>query len=91
MCLKISVSLLDHGYNYSLFAECTYGGNTYRDGEEWTPYGDSDPCFKCTCLDGEFNCETEQCPEPECDNPITEIGKCCPVCPGEISVIASFS
>ena len=65
--------------------DCTYNGDTYRPGDTWKPYGLVDPCFECTCLNGEFDCHTIECPALECDPSIAEaaVGECCPVCPGK--------
>ena len=53
----------------------------YEDGEIF----EVDDCTTCACNDGEVLCQTEQCKQPNCLNPITKAGECCPACPDEVS------
>lgn len=39
-------------------ASCTYGGQTYRDGESWK----LDPCISCDCMQGQARCAKHICP-----------------------------
>ena len=52
----------------------------YEDGEIF----EVDDCTTCACNDGEVLCQTEQCKQPNCLNPITKAGECCPACPDEV-------
>ena len=65
-----------------LCAGCTYEGDSYKHGDTWKPYGDQDPCFECACKDGDFECQTINCPFADCDDAVAEVGECCPKCPG---------
>jgi hypothetical protein len=38
------------------------------------------PCIICTCDDGDLNCDIEDCPKPDCENPVAKPGECCPIC-----------
>ena len=73
---------------YVLVAACNYAGQRYEDGEEMLPYP-NEPCFVCNCRDGNMECMTTSCPPLECDEgtAVAEIGKCCPVCPGNAGAL----
>ena len=73
---------------YVRVAACNYAGQRYEDGEEMLPYP-NEPCFVCNCRDGNMECMTTSCPPLECDEgtAVAEIGKCCPVCPGNAGAL----
>ena len=62
---------------------CTHNGDTYAEGESYQPYGLRDPCVECTCAEGEFKCDTKECPAVDCTNAVAELGQCCDVCPSK--------
>ncbi|XP_043944568.1 kielin/chordin-like protein [Protopterus annectens] len=41
----------------------------------------SDPCQRCTCLNGNVICTPVVCPQVTCTNPINRPGECCQECP----------
>ncbi len=45
-----------------------------------TRWADGD-CRTCFCDNGRTSCDVQDCPVLECENPITQEGKCCPQCP----------
>ena len=71
------------------FTGCQYNGQEITDGKTWKPYGDQDPCFECTCENGDFSCVSiaEKCPPIDCDNAVADVGECCPKCPGQLENI----
>ncbi|KAM6960594.1 kielin/chordin-like protein [Aplochiton taeniatus] len=42
----------------------------------------TDPCQRCSCLNGGVVCVSPQCPAVTCARPVTPLGQCCPVCTG---------
>ncbi|GAB1599713.1 kielin/chordin-like protein [Argonauta hians] len=58
--------------------ECTYKGNSYKNGALWI--SDEDSCTSCMCHDGSVTCSELQCVVP-CTNYVEEPDQCCPVCP----------
>ena len=50
-----------------------------------------DACSTCTCREGALQCATVDCAPPPCKFPIIAKGVCCPVCPGEFSLIRALA
>ncbi|XP_056455381.1 kielin/chordin-like protein [Gadus chalcogrammus] len=58
---------------------CTYNNRIYGNGQRFvTP---DQPCLVCTCQYGSVECLQRDCPAPNCTNPHTPPGECCPTCP----------
>ncbi|CAL8235836.1 unnamed protein product, partial [Boreogadus saida] len=58
---------------------CTYNHRIYGNGQRFvTP---DQPCHVCTCQYGSAECLQRDCPAPNCTNPHTPPGECCPKCP----------
>ncbi|XP_017060180.1 uncharacterized protein LOC108100675 [Drosophila ficusphila] len=50
--------------------------------EVWT---ENNGCKTCTCLgDNDTSCQTHQCAQVSCTNPISVEGQCCLICPEEL-------
>ncbi|XP_073706315.1 kielin/chordin-like protein [Garra rufa] len=59
---------------------CLQQGKEYLEGQSLTL--PTDPCFKCTCVDGEMSCGGPECPKLTCMHQVTDPGSCCPRCRG---------
>ncbi|XP_051512067.1 kielin/chordin-like protein isoform X2 [Myxocyprinus asiaticus] len=59
---------------------CVQQGEEYVEGESLTLH--TDPCLKCTCLDGEVTCVRPHCAKLTCMHQVTDPGSCCPRCRG---------
>eukprot|EP00058_Branchiostoma_floridae_P014451 XP_002599939.1 hypothetical protein BRAFLDRAFT_74063 [Branchiostoma floridae] len=57
---------------------CTYGGDTFEDGERFTNPGDT--CQDCVCRRGQVTCNRMPCPSVTCPYPVR--GECCQSCNG---------
>ncbi|KAL4617927.1 kielin/chordin-like protein, partial [Arapaima gigas] len=57
---------------------CVVDGQWHEEGSLWVP--EDQPCISCTC-DGRVSCTPVQCPQVQCQNPVSQAGECCPVCP----------
>ncbi|CAG9764348.1 unnamed protein product [Ceutorhynchus assimilis] len=80
-------------------AECVFDKQRYELGSLWTP--DLGPpigilsCMRCKCVPfqkkrrivARVHCHSikEQCPKPKCEEPIMLPGRCCKICPGDLS------
>ncbi|XP_017122228.1 uncharacterized protein LOC108142718 [Drosophila elegans] len=63
-------------------ANCLTDDEEYKqEGEIWT---ENNGCTTCTCLGEKTSCETYQCNQVECSNPISIEGECCLICPDEL-------
>ncbi|XP_067836581.1 kielin/chordin-like protein, partial [Heptranchias perlo] len=60
--------------NRCFFEDMEYGN---RD----TFFPPSNPCNRCSCLDGNVLCMEVVCPQVTCPEPITKSNQCCPECP----------
>lgn len=58
---------------------CTYNHRIYTNGQSFTT--PDQPCHVCSCQHGSVQCERRHCPAPNCTNPHTPPGECCPRCP----------
>ncbi|XP_072327025.1 kielin/chordin-like protein [Scyliorhinus torazame] len=58
---------------------CSFEGLEYENRE--TFFSPSDPCKRCSCLDGNVLCLEVVCPQVTCSEPITKPKQCCPECP----------
>ncbi|XP_059149049.1 kielin/chordin-like protein [Physella acuta] len=43
--------------------------------------GLNNPCMRCSCVDGQFECMIECCKGLECVDGVIKPGACCPTCP----------
>lgn len=66
---------------------CHFSGKTYADEERW----DIDSCTHCYCLQGQTLCSTVSCPPLPCVEPINVEGSCCPMCPGNKTIVLNFT
>ncbi|XP_067915424.1 kielin/chordin-like protein isoform X4 [Heterodontus francisci] len=58
---------------------CSFEGLEYKNQETFFP--PSEPCKRCSCLDGNVLCLEVVCPQVTCLEPITKPSQCCPECP----------
>ena len=63
-----------------VFSGCTYEGQTFSSGEQFTD--PRDDCQHCTCQLGSVLCHQKACPDVTCLHPAVPIGQCCPECKG---------
>uniref|UniRef100_A0A2C9M6L5 VWFC domain-containing protein n=1 Tax=Biomphalaria glabrata TaxID=6526 RepID=A0A2C9M6L5_BIOGL len=59
---------------------CPKYGVLFEDGYTYNP----EPCTKCVCIKGHFECMSFSCILPKCKGnvkPVVRKGKCCPTCP----------
>ncbi|XP_044317604.1 cell wall integrity and stress response component 4 [Drosophila rhopaloa] len=63
-------------------SNCLTDDEEYKqEGETWT---ENNGCTRCACLDGKTSCQTYQCNQVACSNPISVEGECCLICPDEL-------
>ncbi|KAK9512952.1 hypothetical protein O3M35_001253 [Rhynocoris fuscipes] len=67
--------------NRPLSTTCTFGHDTYKDGETW----EIDKCTSCVCRQGRIRCAAQLCPQtnkacPPNHKLVTDPGQCCPKC-----------
>ncbi|XP_012224763.1 BMP-binding endothelial regulator protein isoform X2 [Linepithema humile] len=71
-------------------ASCSYGGRTYKDGEDWK----LDSCKACTCKQGIVRCAMPMCPLLSSCPPNSKLehpeGQCCPRCVEKDGVCTVF-
>ncbi|XP_065837394.1 kielin/chordin-like protein [Oscarella lobularis] len=58
---------------------CVYEGTLHSD--KTTFISTSDPCQMCSCKDGNVVCNSIDCPDLSCRNPVSKPGQCCQECP----------
>ncbi|XP_015782648.1 A disintegrin and metalloproteinase with thrombospondin motifs 9 isoform X3 [Tetranychus urticae] len=68
-------------YPSSKHRKCLYNNKMFDDGSVWK--SSKDTCKMCSCQKGQIKCDTIVCPVPNCLNPITTSGDCCPSCLGQ--------
>jgi hypothetical protein len=54
---------------------CSFNGTRFSDGQRW-----QQKCDTCTCRAGKISCVPQECPKPDCDDPVQLPGRCCPSC-----------
>ncbi|CAL8263592.1 unnamed protein product [Merluccius merluccius] len=57
---------------------CFYQGLLYTHRHTFSP--PSEPCQRCTCVQGTVTCTPLLCPSAPCARPVTKPGQCCPQC-----------
>ncbi|XP_044126998.1 von Willebrand factor C and EGF domain-containing protein isoform X2 [Bufo gargarizans] len=67
----------DEGECCPVCRDCTYDGRKVLNRQTFSL--ESEPCTKCTCQDGEVQCESISC-SISCSHPYTFPGECCATC-----------
>ncbi|MBN3295301.1 KCP protein, partial [Amia calva] len=57
---------------------CFYEGFEFNNRQTFP--SPSNPCQRCSCLNGNVICNMVVCPQIQCASPITKPGQCCPEC-----------
>ncbi|KAK3790015.1 hypothetical protein RRG08_016329 [Elysia crispata] len=59
--------------------DCLFESSVRLEGQSFISA--EDPCQKCICRRGSVICQTMDCPQPSCLEPIKMENECCPSCP----------